>query len=229
MSTLHGKIPFEDDADNDTKAASEKLRRVKLTGIITFHYIGTGKTILGLEILLGCNKPCAYMSKDKMPVYKPIFLISPQNLIRPWAREIKRYWSISELIISYDDGAMEPLLAEHVVTATAVRSWPNKKIWPKKCHYILNRQVAHNARSIFLTAPETHAERSLIKEEIPHAAVSFDPPRFDDDNVEIYQRKAYTEIKYRSRFEGCCSVLLVDEGMKIKTVGTGRHTAADAL
>jgi hypothetical protein len=70
---------------------------------------------------------------------------------------------------------------------------------------MLNKFDPRNARTIFLTTPETNAERSLIKEEVKHPAVSFDPPQFDKHDVEIYKHIAWTETKYRSRFENVFS------------------------
>jgi hypothetical protein len=230
LASFHGEIPTEQTASTEVKAAVKQLRRPRVPALMILDQTGLGKTIMALQIALACSEqPCAYMSISGKAVYKPIFLTCPQNLIRQWAREIIFKWPIFDLIISYDDGTMESYLAQHVVSSSAVRAYPSPKLWPKKYAHMLNKFDPRNARTIFLTTPETNAERSLIKEEVKHPAVSFDPPQFDKHDVEIYKHIAWTETKYRSRFENVFSYVLIDEATKIKTPGSIRHTAIQLL
>jgi hypothetical protein len=229
LASLYSEIPFEEDASEDVKTAAADLRRPKVPGILILDQTGTGKSIQAMQIVLGRGRPCAIRGLDQRPIYKPIFLAAPQNLIRQWAREILFEWPIFDLLISYDDGAIEPYLAEHVVSSSTVRAWPSKKLWPKKYAYMIDPSDARNARLIFLTTPETNAERSLVKTEIVHPAVSLKPPRFKRNGDEIFECKQWTEIKYSSSLGNVFSVGLVDEATKIKSTNSIRHIAGQKL
>lgn len=233
LSTLYGKIPFGEDhpPDADAAAAAELLRRLLVPALLIADQTGFGKTILVLQIVLGLRQPAARgpASQGGKCVYKPIFLAAPQNLIRQWAREIIHHWPQFNLIISYDDGALDKTLADYAVSSSAVKAWPDAELWPKQYSYMLDKYDARNARTIFLTTPETNVERSLKHKEIKHPAVSFDPPKYDKDGKERLKVKAWVETQYYSLFRKCFSLVVVDEATKIKTVGSKRHEAIMCL
>ncbi|CAA9966438.1 Helicase C-terminal [Pyrenophora teres f. maculata] len=226
LSTLYGPETAFGVDDDDTK---KHLPKLKVPGILILDQTGLGKTILALQIALGCIRPLGYRKSDRKPIYRPIFLAAPQNLIRQWAREILFHWPKFDLLISYDDGAMEPYLADHVVSSSAVRSWPDRRLWPSKYAYMFDKYDARNASLIFLTTPETNAERSLEKEYIHHPPIAFQPPKYKRDGSEIFRDKKWTEVRYRSRFKKMFSVVFVDEASKIKTPGSVRHLGIQEL
>jgi hypothetical protein len=156
----------------------------------------------------------------------------PQNLVRQWVREILFYWPIFTLVISYDDGHMEQFLADHMVSASDVRNWPDAGMWPSKYGYMLDKYDIRNGQTIFLTTPETHAERSVKEEEILHGAKPFDPPQFvaiGRKKKEVYEADEWTETKQLFPWERVFSLVVVDEATKTKTVGKVRHQAIRAL
>jgi hypothetical protein len=229
MSTLFGEIPFNDEVSPQVRSAAGKLGRLPVPGLLYLDQTGIGKSVQSLQVALGLGRPFARTTASGKFTYKPMKLLVPQNLIRQWAREILFYWKVFTLIISYDDGGMEPYLAEHVVSSTAVRSWPNKKLWPKKYQYMFDKHDPRNARTIVLTTPETNVERSLVKEEIVHPAKSFDPPEFDKGGKEIFERDERIEFRYHSRFAGVYAAVFIDESTKVKTPGSKRHMAVKLL
>lgn len=230
LSTLFGEIRFnEDNVPNNVRSAATKLKRLEVPGLFYFDQTGLGKSVQSLQVALGLGRPFTrYLATGKL-THKPMMLLAPQNLIRQWAREILFHWKVFTLVISYDDGAMEPFLAEHVVSSSAVRSWPKKRLWPKKYHYMFDEFDPRNARTIVLTTPETNVERSLVAEEIVHPAKSFDPPQFDEDRNEIYETKQWVETKYHSRFADVYAAVFIAESTKVKTPGSKRHMAVKLL
>jgi hypothetical protein len=229
LSTLFSKIPFAQDAPVEVKAAASQLIRLHVPGVLFLDQTGLGKSILLLQVALGLGGSVGRGKISGKPIYKPIMLIVPQNLIRQWAREVLFFWKVFNLVISYDDGAMEPYLADHVVSSSAVRAWPDSKLWPKKHHYLFDQYDPRNSRTIILTTPETNVERSLEKEEIMHPAKPHEPPQFDDKGAEIFKAKRWTEIRYYSRMEKALAAVLVDEATKIKTPGSKRQMAVKLL
>lgn len=208
------------------KAAAKKLQNTHVPGLLIADGTGLGKTVLLLSVLLHCHGP---INDNGKLVFKPLFLQVPQNLIRQWAREILDYWPAFELIISYSDTSMDTFLADHVVSASAVREWPDPKLWPKRFRYIFNPKDARNGRTIFLTTPETHVSRSLKTKEIFHPAIPYTPPVYDIDNNEVMKDPERTEHIYESGMVGAFSIVCTDEASKLKNLGTKRHTATSLL
>ncbi|KAF2002153.1 hypothetical protein P154DRAFT_618890 [Amniculicola lignicola CBS 123094] len=142
LSVLYGKIPLCKGSSEEAKHAVLDLSTQQIPGIIMSDQTGLGKTIMLLATLVHCNQPVA-PARGKKPIFKPLFLAVPQNLLRAWAREILQHWPIFTLVLSYDDGTMDPFLAEHIVSASA--------------------KLAHDFSH---DAGETHSERTLIEEKI---------------------------------------------------------------
>jgi hypothetical protein len=221
---------LRDNATDSAKASAKAPSRPEVPGILILDPTETKKIVQALEVALSAGRrPSGFMSDTRKPVYRSIILICPQNLIRQWAREILFEWPICDLLISYDDGAMEPFLADHVVSSSAVRAWPDSKLWPKEYAFIFNMLDERNSRLIVLSTPETNAERTLVKEKIVHPAISFDLPKFKKNGDEILKLKVSIEIKYHSKWKGVYSVATVEEATKIKSTNSIRHLGVQRL
>jgi hypothetical protein len=136
------------------------------------------------------------------------------------------------LILSYDDGQLSETLKQCRVSSSAVRALPDQKRWATdvpKYEYIFDKHDERNATTIFLTTPETHAERTLRKKKVKHDAVPYEPPKFDSDKRELFEHDAWVEIVRYIRIEGMFSYVCTDEATKIKTVGSKRHLATQLL
>lgn len=120
-------------------------------------------------------------------------------------------------------------MKDHVVSASAVREYPNRKLWPRKYHYVFDQCDARNASTIYLTSYETHVSRSLWQEIKHHAAKSYDPPKFNGKGTEMFRMEAWDEVIYHSYLKDVFGLVINDEASKLKTAGTMRHLATKML
>jgi hypothetical protein len=75
-------------------------------------------------------------------------------------------WPSFDQLKSYNAGVSEHFLADHIVSASAVRAWPDAKPWPKKYSYLFDKYDKRNSHLIVLTTPETRQSCAMIKERL---------------------------------------------------------------
>ncbi|KAL5372897.1 hypothetical protein DPSP01_013126 [Paraphaeosphaeria sporulosa] len=229
LSRLYDDYPLPGEATTVMESAAATLNYpFQVPGLMITDQTGLGKTPLALLIASHCEKALAYDAEGK-PLYKPIALQVPQGLIRQWAEEIMFEWPMLTLVIAYDDPAMPAFMRDHVVSASAVREYPNSTLWPKHLHYMFDQRDQRNAKTIYLTSYETHVSRSLWSETKHHPAVSFNPPAFKKDGTEMYYKEAWEETIYHSYLKDVFGLVINDEASKLKTAGTMRHFATKLL
>jgi SNF2 family DNA or RNA helicase len=214
---LYGTIPLPTEHANEPAvvACLNSLKRLQTFGCIVADTTGLGKT---KETLLALSFSIRFQDEQDdtgKSIYKPSLIAVPSQLVMQWVKEIRTHWPF-QLLISYDKDEIDDNNQSKVISSKVMKQFAETgKGLDKRFKRNFNENDRRARETIVLTSIDTHAERTTWVETVHHAAVSFDPPRYDEvTGVEKFAEAAYDEHFYRSW------IVVVDEAHGIKNVHT---------
>jgi hypothetical protein len=223
-----GRIPTRDEASKEVKDAanSAAFKSVAVGGKLICDQTGLGKTTLALAVhqyslLVGTIR---LEGSRVFQHHEMSIIIVPAAVIKQWADEIIDGFPDLQLIISYDDsGLSEARYARRLISATAMREFPNTKRWPNHFKYVLDTTDPKASSAVLLTSYETHVSRTLYPKRVQIQPKPYDPPQFDETTgEEVFEVEGYEIEVLCSRFAGRIRSAIIDEGHKLKDESTKR-------
>lgn len=231
LMRLMGTIPLPAANANDpeVKAALDELQGLRTYGCILADATGLGKTVETLLAMAFIRLFSGELSENGK--YKPFLLIVPANAINQWAEEIEKFWPCFILAISYAREDLKAAFQDHAISASTMKELPgsyaglNKTKKSTRDYSHLFNGTAKNGNTIILTSHDTQSSRFVDPHIIEHAAESYTPPKYDDEDREIFKKAAWQEREWRTRMGGRFFLTVVDEAHEIKNPSTKNWAA----
>lgn len=211
-----GYIPTRKDAPAEVKKAADSLKGLAIGGKLICDQTGLGKTILLLANYFYINFHEDLDAEGK-PVYKMMVLVVPAGVLKQWADEVIDKWPSLELLISYEESGLNAQkYKRHILSATALKAYPDQKRWPKQYRYIFDKSNPKTGRTLLLTSNETHVTRTLKSKWVSAGFDAEGKLKRDSDGVPLQKKERYSLLRGEVSRGG------VDEGHKMKDRTTRR-------
>jgi SNF2 family DNA or RNA helicase len=222
----NGKIAPEFNEDAIIEAI-RSLDCLPTGGGIVADQTGLGKTIQTLLFIALFTKYWQGNWFDGKRAHRPVEVVVPSQVVTQWADEIEQHWSKDlNLVVAY--GTHKTMGAtKKILRNSHMKNLPRLKGMPRALRYIFDDNDERASKTVILTSLETHTQRTVKTERHNKGELrSYDPPKFDKDGKELFTREVTT---LASRVENFCSMVIVDEGHRLRNPRTKSFFSVAAM
>lgn len=129
-------------------------------------------------------------------------------------------------MISYEDISTthKRFFDDSTITASMLKQYPDPDAFPDRVKWLFDKSDSRASRTILITSYETHKMTTGFKETGVVPPVSYDSPKFDEHNREVFKEERRLKVEWTTHFQDATGLLVADEAQKIKNPHTANAT-----